>query len=137
GVGRLTSGLARLLWWPLTDRLEGWWTRLRGWRTRRGWVRDSDAPPEPNLRWFLLRLRLQAWLRTRNYWHLIAGVPMLLACLAIGLLVFWGATIAPADLVARYRMRAGYASLVKNHRIARVCYERLADLGENQQDNHF
>jgi tetratricopeptide (TPR) repeat protein len=136
-VGGLTGGLVRRLWWPVVDRVENWWLGPRGPIAVRFWMRDRDLTADADLRWFLWRTRLQDWLRARGFWHLIGALPVLAFLMVIGLLVLWGTHNSREDLVYRYRTRARYASLSRNHAAARVCYERLANLGENEADNHF
>jgi tetratricopeptide (TPR) repeat protein len=137
GFAGLTGGPARRLWGPLLDRLEAWWAGPHGPFALGLWLRERDPTPGADLRLFLWRTRLQGWLRTRNYWHLVAAVPVLLFSAAVGVLLLWGTTITPEQMLACYRMRARYASLIKNYGAARVCYERLANLGEDEAENRF
>jgi tetratricopeptide (TPR) repeat protein len=128
---------ARRLWWPLADRLEGWWLGPRGPRALRAWLGERHPLQDTALLWFLLSTRVQGWLRGRNPRYLLGSAPVLVFSVAAGFLLLWGTALTPEQLASRYRARARYAALVRNHAGARVCYERLADLGEAQAEHHF
>lgn len=119
----------RFAWHWLSDRLlaAGYWV---GDRAVAAWDRVRDWGSS-------LAVWAELWSTSRNWRHLILGMPFALVGLLVLLLTAWAATKRPRNLVVAYQLEAQLALARKDYASARTCLERLLLLGDSPQDLHL
>ncbi len=80
---------------------------------------------------------LGRWWRARRWTHLVQGMPALGAAAVVVALAVARLSLPAQDLAARYQDRATAARKARDFATALVCYQRLAEIGNDRPENLY